>query len=290
MTNFKDTLAKFTSALSFQEKGKFLSQPQQNPKGQYNSSASSSGCQHMDQVQSFITLHSGKIIEKPILEPCEKDDESISEGKEGVKPEHCKEKTDSPPVLSFPHAMTKQREVNHDSKIFETFKQEEIEDKNGTENVVANHLSKLTIYLTSDITPIDDYFPDESSLFVASIPWSATIDNFLVSGFLLAHLDTQDKRKFLNEVTNFYWDDPYLFKYCLDQIFRICIPENKVSSVIKFYHFEACGGHFSLKNTIAKILQCGFYWPTMFKETHAFCKTCENCQKVGFISKHRVFR
>jgi hypothetical protein len=21
--------------------------------------------------------------------------------------------------------------------------------------------------------------------------------------------------------------------------------------------------------------------------THAFCKTCENCQKVGFISKHR---
>jgi hypothetical protein len=46
----------------------------------------------MDQVQSVITLHSGKVIEKTILEPCEKDDESISEGKEGVKPEHCKEK------------------------------------------------------------------------------------------------------------------------------------------------------------------------------------------------------
>jgi hypothetical protein len=25
----------------------------------------------------------------------------------------------------------------------------------------------------------------------------------------------------------------------------------------------------------------------MFKDTHAFCKTCENCQNVGFISKHR---
>ena len=33
MTNFKDALAKFTSAFSFQEKGKFPSQPQQNPKG-----------------------------------------------------------------------------------------------------------------------------------------------------------------------------------------------------------------------------------------------------------------
>jgi hypothetical protein len=51
MTDFKDTLAKFTSTLNFQEKGKFSSQPQQNPKGQYNSSARSSGSQHMDQVQ-----------------------------------------------------------------------------------------------------------------------------------------------------------------------------------------------------------------------------------------------
>jgi hypothetical protein len=33
MTDLKDTLAKFTSALSFKKKCKFLSQPQQNPKG-----------------------------------------------------------------------------------------------------------------------------------------------------------------------------------------------------------------------------------------------------------------
>jgi hypothetical protein len=43
MTDFKDTLAKLTSALNFHEKGKFPSQPQQNPKGQYNANASSSG-------------------------------------------------------------------------------------------------------------------------------------------------------------------------------------------------------------------------------------------------------
>jgi hypothetical protein len=122
MTDLKDTLAKFTSALSFHEKGKFPSQPQQNPKGQYNSSASSSGSQHMDQVKSVTTLHSGKVIEKPILEPCEKEDELVSEGKERVKPEHCKEETDSPPALPFPHTMTKQRKVNHNSEIFETFK------------------------------------------------------------------------------------------------------------------------------------------------------------------------
>jgi hypothetical protein len=78
-------------------------------------------------------------------------------------------------------------------------KQEEIEDEKGTKNVVADHLSKLTIDSTSDITPIDDYFPDESLFSLSSILWSTNIDNFLTSGFLPAHLDTQDKRKFFNK-------------------------------------------------------------------------------------------
>jgi hypothetical protein len=77
----------------------------------------------MDQAKSVITLCSGKVIEKLILEPCEKDDESISEGKKGVEFEHCKKKTDSSQALPFPHAMTKQRKVNHNSEIFEAFKQ-----------------------------------------------------------------------------------------------------------------------------------------------------------------------
>jgi hypothetical protein len=46
-------------------------------------------------------------------------------------------------------------------------------------------------------------------------------------------------------------------------------------------------GSFLIKKTAAKILQSEFYWPTMFKDTYALYKTCGNCQKVGFISKHR---
>jgi len=72
----------------------------------------------MDQVKLVTTLYSGKVIEKS----CEKDDELICKGKERVEPEHCKEKTDSLPVLPFPHAMTKQRKINYNSEIFETFK------------------------------------------------------------------------------------------------------------------------------------------------------------------------
>ena len=93
-------------------------------------------------------------------------------------------------------------------------------DEKGTENVVADHLSKLTIDSTSDITPINDYFPDESLLSLNSMPWFAKNNNFLASGFLPAHLDNQDKRKFLSDVQNLYWDDPcsniVLIKYFKD--------------------------------------------------------------------------
>jgi hypothetical protein len=92
MADLKDSLVKFISTPSFQGKGKFPFQPQQNPNGQYNTNASSSESQHKDQVKSVTTLRSGNVIEKPTPEPCEKDGELISEGKEGVESEHCNKK------------------------------------------------------------------------------------------------------------------------------------------------------------------------------------------------------
>jgi hypothetical protein len=67
------------------------------------------------------------------------------------------------------------------------YSQEEIKDKKGTENVDMNLLSRLTIDSTSDITPIDDYFPDESLLSLSSMPWFVKNINFLASRFLPAH-------------------------------------------------------------------------------------------------------
>jgi len=92
-----------------------------------------------------------------------------------------------------------------------------IKDKKGTKNIVTDHLTRLTTDSRSDITPIDDYFPDESLFFVSTMPWFANIVNFLISGQFPAHWSTQDRRKFLNEVKNFSWDDLIvLIKYFKD--------------------------------------------------------------------------
>jgi hypothetical protein len=67
------------------------------------------------------------------------------------------------------------------------YSQEEITDEKDTENVDADLLSRVTTNSTSDITLIDDYFPDESLLSFTSMPWFAKNINFLATGDLPTH-------------------------------------------------------------------------------------------------------
>ncbi|CAN6576333.1 unnamed protein product [Malus baccata var. baccata] len=109
----------------------------------------------------------------------------------------------------------------------------EIRDKKGRENVVADHLSRLIIPTASeeDSLPLRESFPDEQ-LFAVHFrtPWFADIVNFLVKGVVHPDLTFQQKKKFLSDVKHYFWDEPYLFKYCPDQIIRRCIPEAEQES------------------------------------------------------------
>ena len=164
----------------------------------------------------------------------------------------------------------------------------EVRDKKGVENVVADHLSRISLEEEASPTPLQDAFPDEQLFATTTLPWYADIVNYLVCGKTPSHWSTQDYRQFKAEVKLFFYDDPYLYKYCSDQVVRKCVPDNEIQSVLTFNHAGACGGHFSGNKTVAKILQCGLYWPHMFKDTFAFCKSCTDCQKLGAISRRNM--
>ncbi|KAL3679659.1 hypothetical protein R1sor_022615 [Riccia sorocarpa] len=55
----------------------------------------------------------------------------------------------------------------------------------------------------------------------------------------------------------------------------------EVGGVIESLHTEASGGHYATKNTVKKILNAGYWWPTMYKDTHEFIQKCDACQRVG---------
>ena len=124
---------------------------------------------------------------------------------------------------------------------------------------MADHLSHIDLKFIPESLPLNESFPDEQLMSVNVVPWFADIVNYLATGQIPEHWTKQDRTKFLSKVKDFFWDDPYLFKYCADQIIRRCVPNNEIQSVISFYHEQACGGHFSAKKTATKILQCGFY-------------------------------
>ena len=162
----------------------------------------------------------------------------------------------------------------------------EIKDKKGTENLVADHLSRLEG--ARDDIPVNDDFPDEKLFAIEDkreVPWFADYVNYLVAKVIPPEFNYQKKKRFFAHLKHYYWEEPILYRHCADQVIRRCVPEDEMHSILNHCHTLSCGGHFGGQRTAAKVLQSGFYWPSLFKDAHQFVSTCDKCQRMGNISR-----
>ncbi|XP_056161225.1 uncharacterized protein LOC130135637 [Syzygium oleosum] len=112
----------------------------------------------------------------------------------------------------------------------------EIKDKKGKENLVADHLSRLPNAPVEE-RPILDEFPDEVLFSVKTeTPWYADYVNFLVSKVLPSELTYQQRKKFFSDVKHYFWEDPFLFKVCADQVIRRCVPNEEIPNILFHCH------------------------------------------------------
>ena len=118
-----------------------------------------------------------------------------------------------------------------------------------------------------------------------TLPWYANIVNYLVTNMFPPGLSKAQRDKIKSDAKYFVWDDPYLWKHCAEKVIRRCVPENEIIPILTFCHSYACGGHFGAKRWARKVLECGFYWLSLFQDSYSFCKSCEHCQKIGNISQ-----
>ncbi|CAN6560811.1 unnamed protein product [Malus baccata var. baccata] len=162
----------------------------------------------------------------------------------------------------------------------------EIKDKKGSENVVADHLNRFVHSNTEeDFIPLRESFPNEQLFSLRAIdPWYADIINYKVTKKIPDDFTRAQKDKLVKTAKYYEWDNPYLWKYCTDQLIRRCVPESEFKSILTFCHSYACGGHFGAKRTTLKVLESGFYWPSLFKDAYEFCATCGRCQQTGNLS------
>ena len=161
-----------------------------------------------------------------------------------------------------------------------------IKDKRGCDNVIADHLSKVERNKAKEgEAGLTENFPDEQ-LFQLSfqLPWYADIVNYLAYGVVPSEFSYQQKRNLRTDSRYYIWDDPLLFKRGADMIIIRCVPESEQCKIVIECHASPYGGHFSGERTAHKILQSGFYWPTIFRDCTEWVKLCDRCQKIGNIS------
>ncbi|GJW91094.1 reverse transcriptase domain-containing protein [Tanacetum coccineum] len=102
-----------------------------------------------------------------------------------------------------------------------------IRDKKIAENLVADHLSRLENPHQGDLEKkeIIETFPLETPRMISfhgdsSTSWFADIANYHAGNFVVKGMSSQQKKKIFKDVKHYFWDDPYLFRICADQVIR----------------------------------------------------------------------
>nr|GEW35007.1 reverse transcriptase domain-containing protein [Tanacetum cinerariifolium] len=123
-----------------------------------------------------------------------------------------------------------------------------IHDKKGADNLAADHLSRLENPHQDDREnkEINETFPLEmlgmiSSCGDSSTSWFADITNYHAGNFVVKGMSSQQKKKFFKDVKHYFWDDPYLFWICADQVIRRCVYGQEAIDILMACHNEPIG-------------------------------------------------
>ncbi|GJR62524.1 reverse transcriptase domain-containing protein [Tanacetum coccineum] len=133
------------------------------------------------------------------------------------------------------------------------------------ENLAADHLSRLENPYQSNLEKkeITETFPLETlgmiSLSGDSLTsWFADIANYHAGNFIVKGMSSQQKKKFFKDVKHYFWDDPYLFKICADQVIRRCVQGQEAVDILTACHNGPTGGHHGANCTAKKVFDYVF--------------------------------
>ncbi|GKC01991.1 reverse transcriptase domain-containing protein [Tanacetum coccineum] len=132
----------------------------------------------------------------------------------------------------------------------------EIKDKREAENLAANHLSRLENLDLGTFTEeeITDKFPDKHLMVLKTElnndePWYGDYVNYLVGKIMPPNWTPKKRRRFFSQVKNCFWDEPYTFKLCLDNIMRRCVAGNEIFEILAHCNSGPTRGYHSASVT-----------------------------------------
>ncbi|GJR07054.1 reverse transcriptase domain-containing protein [Tanacetum coccineum] len=108
------------------------------------------------------------------------------------------------------------------------------ENENVVENNVLNNVNVLLVIITTHGSP-------------------DSLANYHAGNFVKKGMSSQQKKKFFKDAKHYYWDDPYLFKICADQVIRRCVFGKEANEILMACHNGPTGGHHSANYTARKV-------------------------------------
>lgn len=118
------------------------------------------------------------------------------------------------------------------------------------------------------------------------VSWVHDMTHFLQIGEFPLGLDKAKRRYFRLLSIPYVLTDNVLFRKDLNGVLLRCIDQDQVDTVLHELHDGTIVGHFAPRTIVWKIMRVGYYWPGMFKDSHAWARQCVKC--AIFARKERL--
>ncbi|GJW52711.1 retrovirus-related pol polyprotein from transposon TNT 1-94 [Tanacetum coccineum] len=142
----------------------------------------------------------------------------------------------------------------------------EIKDKKGAENLAADHLSRLENLNIRELAKeeIEDKFPNEHLMILKAKlndeePWYADYVNYIVRKVVPPEWTPEKKKRFFSQVKNYFWDEPYAFRLCPDNVMIRCVAGCETIEILKQCHSGPTERHHSASVIGRKVYEARFY-------------------------------
>ncbi|GJU80061.1 hypothetical protein Tco_1282426 [Tanacetum coccineum] len=105
---------------------------------------------------------------------------------------------------------------------------------------------------------IADAFPNEHLMMLKAKrnddePWYADYVNYIVGKIVPPRWTLEKRRRFFSQVKSYFWDEPYAFRLCPDNIMRRCIARSKILEILAHCHSGPTREHHGASITGRKV-------------------------------------
>lgn len=104
---------------------------------------------------------------------------------------------------------------------------------------------------------------------------------FLANGTPPEGLNPKQRRALRLKAEPYQIIQGILFRSNREGVLLRCLEKEDSEQVLEELHQGQAGGHFGGDTTAHKVLRAGYYWPTLFKDSHAITRRCIKCQKCA---------